>query len=176
MLFSNFVMYFIILTTAATLHAHGITKIATARQAAEALRPLAGDGAYWLFTIGLIGTGMLGVPVLAGSSAYAIAEAMAWKGSLDRKPRMAPRFYAVLAVAMVLGMVLVYTGLDAVRMLFLSAVANGVLAPPLIVLIVLLTSDRKVMGDCVNPPLLRGLGWVTAVVMTVAAVAMFVAG
>ena len=87
MFFSNFVMYFIILTTAATLHAHGITKIATASQAAEALKPLAGKGAYWLFTLGLIGTGMLGVPVLAGSSAYAISEAMSWRASLDRKPR-----------------------------------------------------------------------------------------
>ena len=103
MFFSNFVMYFIILTTAATLHAHGITKIATASQAAEALKPLAGKGAYWLFTLGLIGTGMLGVPVLAGSSAYAIAEAMSWRASLDRKPRLAPKFYGVLAVAMVLG-------------------------------------------------------------------------
>ena len=91
MFYSNFVMYFIILTTAATLHAHGITQIETAKQAAEALRPLAGEGAYWLFTLGLIGTGMLGVPVLAGSSAYAISEAMAWGASLDSKPRVAPQ-------------------------------------------------------------------------------------
>ena len=108
MFFSNFVMYFIILTTAATLHAHGVTHIETARQAAEALRPLAGAGAYWLFTLGLIGTGMLGVPVLAGSSAYAISEAMAWGASLDKKPNKAPGFYAVLAAAMVVGLCLVY--------------------------------------------------------------------
>ncbi len=176
MFFSNFVMYFIILTTAATLHAHGITQIGTAAQAAEALRPLAGPGAYWLFTLGLIGTGMLGVPVLAGSSAYAIAEAMAWKASLDRRPRLAPKFYGVLAGAMALGLALDYMGLDAVKMLFWSAVANGVLAPPLIVLLVLLTSDRGVMGDRVSPPLLRWLGWIAAGVMTAAAVAMFVAG
>jgi NRAMP (natural resistance-associated macrophage protein)-like metal ion transporter len=173
--FSNFVMYFIILTTGATLHAHGVTKIGTASQAAEALRPLAGDGAYWLFTLGLIGTGMLGVPVLAGSSAYAISEAMAWGASLDRKPKLAPKFYAVIAIAMALGVVLEYVGLDAVKMLFWSAVLNGVLAPPLIVLVVLLTTDRTVMGDCVNPPLLKWLGWTTAVVMTAAVVGMFAA-
>jgi len=175
MFFSNFVMYFIILTTAATLHAHGITKITTASQAAEALKPLAGKGAYWLFSLGLIGTGMLGVPVLAGSSAYAISEAMFWRGSLDRKPRLAPKFYGVLVVAMILGVALDYVGLDAVKMLFWSAVANGVLAPPLIVLVVLLTSDHSVMGDRVNPPLLKWMGWLAAVVMTGAALAMFLA-
>src|SRR5260370_6262602 len=114
MFFSNFVMYFIILTTAATLHAHGITKIATASQAAEALKPLAGKGAYWLFTLGLTGTGMLGVPVVAGSSAYAISEAMSWGASLDRKPKLSPKVYSVLAIAMVLGVALDRLGLDAV--------------------------------------------------------------
>ena len=176
MFFSNFVMYFIILTTAATLHAHGITKITTASQAAEALKPLAGKGAYWLFSLGLIGTGMLGVPVLAGSSAYAISEAMSWRASLDRKPALAPKFYGVLAVAMALGVGLDYMGLDAVKMLFWSAVANGVLAPPLIVLVVLLTSDSGVMGEHVNPPLLKWLGWLAAAIMSAAAIAMFVAG
>jgi NRAMP (natural resistance-associated macrophage protein)-like metal ion transporter len=172
MFFSNLVMYFIILTTAATLHAHGDTSIATARAAAEALRPLAGAGAYWLFAIGLIGTGMLGVPVLAGSCAYAVAEAEGWRGSLDDTPRLARRFYAVVAVAMLVGLILNYVGLDAVTMLFWSAVVNGVLAAPLIVLVVLLTSDHAVMGGRVNPPLLRWLGWATAVVMTAATVGM----
>jgi len=176
MLFSNFVMYFIILTTAATLHAHGHTQIDTARDAAEALRPLAGNAAYWLFTLGLIGTGLLGVPVLAGSCAYAIAEAMAWHGSLDSKPRIAAKFYTVLAVSMALGLGLVYARVPAVKMLFWSAVANGVLAPPLIVLIVLLTADSKVMGDRVNPAWLRIFGWLAAIVMTAAAVCMFAAG
>ncbi|HEY1495873.1 MAG TPA: Nramp family divalent metal transporter [Candidatus Solibacter sp.] len=175
MFFSNFVMYFIILTTASTLHAHGVTHIATAKQAAEALRPLAGAGAYWLFTLGLIGTGMLGVPVLAGSSAYAIAEAMNWSGSLDRKPKLAVKFYSVLGVAMALGLALDYAGLDAVKMLFWSAVANGVLAPPLVVIVVLLTTDSSIMGEHVNSPLLKWLGWTTAVVMTAAAVAMMLA-
>ena len=176
MFFSNFVMYFIILTTAATLHAHGITKIATASQEAEALKPLAGKGAYWLFSLGLIGTGVLGVPVLAGSSAYAISEAMSWRASLESKPRLAPKFYGVLAIAVLLGVALDFVGLDAVKMLFWSAVANGVLAPPLIVLVVLLTTDRTVMGRRVNPPLLKWIGWLAAVVMTAAALAMFLAG
>jgi Mn2+/Fe2+ NRAMP family transporter len=172
MTFSNLVMYFIILTTAATLHAQGQTNITSAQQAAEALRPLAGKGAYWLFTLGLIGTGMLGVPVLAGSCAYAVAEAGAWSGSLERPPRLASRFYMVVAVSVVIGLALGYIGINAVAMLFWSAVINGVLAPPLIVLVVLLTSNRKVMGKHTNPPLLRFLGWTTAAVMAFAAVAM----
>ena len=117
MFFSNLVMYFIILTTAATLHAGGQTTIATARQAAEALRPLAGEWAYWLFAIGLIGIGMLGVPVLAGSCAYAVAEAEIWRGSLEDTPRLARRFYAVVAVSMLVGLALNFVGLDAVTML-----------------------------------------------------------
>jgi len=174
MFFSNLVMYFIILTTAATLHAHGQTTIQTAREAAEALRPLAGDGAYWLFTLGLIGTGMLGVPVLAGSSAYAIAEAAGWRGTLEDRPGKSRRFYAVLATAVVLGLALDYAGFDAVKMLFWSAVVNGVLAPPLIVLVVLLTSSPTVMGRRANGPALRWLGWTTAVLMTAASIGMLV--
>ena len=169
---SNFIMYFIILTTAATLHAHGIIKIDTARQAAEALRPLAGNGAYLLFTLGLIGTGMLGVPVLAGASAYAIAEAGAWRGSLEKKPRAAKRFYGVLGIAMALGLVINYLGLDPVKMLFWSAMTNGILAPPLILLVLLLTSDHKVMGDHVSAVWERVLGWITFGVMAIAAAAL----
>ena len=175
MLASNFIMYFIILTTAATLNAHGIVMIDTAKQAAEALRPLAGNAAYLLFTLGLIGTGMLGVPVLAGSCAYAISEAAAWRGSLEKKPRGARKFYGVLGVAMALGLAIDYAGLDAVKMLFWSAVTNGVLAPPLILLILLLTSDRNVMGSRVSSRTERTLGWLTFVLMTGAAVAMFAA-
>jgi Mn2+/Fe2+ NRAMP family transporter len=174
MLFSNLIMYFIILTTAATLHAHGQTDITTARQAAEALRPLAGNGAYLLFTLGLIGTGMLGVPVLVGSCAYAVAEAAAWRGSMSDKPKSAGKFYAVMAVAMTLGMVLNYLGFNGVKMLFWSAVINGLLAPPLILLVILLTSSPKVMRKRVNPPLLRYLGWATFAVMTAAAVGMII--
>jgi NRAMP (natural resistance-associated macrophage protein)-like metal ion transporter len=173
MFFSNFVMYFIILTTAITLHAHGETRITTAQEAAQALRPLAGDAAYWLFTLGIVGTGMLAVPVLAGSCAYAIGEALAWRVTLSDRPRYARKFYGVIAAAMLIGLALDTFGLDAITMLFWSAVVNGVLAPPLIVVVALLTSDPSVMGERVNPPLLRWLGWTTAAVMTAATVAMF---
>jgi Mn2+/Fe2+ NRAMP family transporter len=168
-------MYFIILTTAATLNAHGIKNVETARQAAEALRPLAGKGAYWLFTLGLVGTGMLGVPVLAGSCAYAIAEAARWRSaSLNKKFHLAHRFYAVIGVSVFVGLVLNYAGFNAVRMLFLSAVLNGVMAPPLVILVVLLTSDKKVMGKRANARGAQALGWMCAAVMSVAAVALFV--
>ena len=172
MFFSNLVMYFIILTAAATLHAHGKTTIATARDAAEALRPLAGAGAYWLFSVGLIGAGMLGVPVLAGSCAYAIAEAADWVGSLEVHPPLAHGFYSVIAIAMALGLGLDYAGLNAVKMLFWSAVLNGALAPPLLILVVLLTSRADVMGEHRNGTLLRWLGWTCAGVMLVATVIM----
>jgi NRAMP (natural resistance-associated macrophage protein)-like metal ion transporter len=175
MFYSNLVMYFIILTTAATLHAHGITNIETAQQAANALAPLAGRGAYWLFTLALVGTGMLAVPVLAGSCAYAIAEGARWESaSLNERPWRAPRFYGVIAVAMLIGLALNFFGLNAVKMLFWSAVLNGLLAPPLVVLVVLLTGDRTVMGDRINSSTANVLGWICAAVMAVAAVAMFV--
>jgi len=174
MFVSQLVMYFIILTTAATLHRHGVTEIATARDAANALRPLAGQFAYLLFTLGVVGAGMLAVPVLAGSSAYAIAEAGAWRGTLRDRPHASPRFYLVIAVSMLLALALDFAGLDPVRSLFWSAVLNGVLAPPLIVLVVLLTSNSKVMGEHVNPPILKWIGWFTALVMAVCTAAMFV--
>jgi NRAMP (natural resistance-associated macrophage protein)-like metal ion transporter len=174
MFFSNLAMYFIILTTAATLHAHGQTNIQTAREAAEALRPLAGNGAYLLFTLGLIGVGILGVPVLAGSAAYAVAEAAAWRGTLEDRPLLSRKFYALIAVAMVLGLAVNFVGFNAVKMLFYSAVLNGVLAPPLIVLVLLLTSNSKIMGLRVNSRPLRYFGWAAAALMTAASIAMFV--
>ena len=173
MFFSNLIMYFIILTTAATLHAHGKTTISTAKDAAEALRPLAGNGAYWLFSLGLIGAGMIGVPVLAGSSAYAVSEGAAFRGSLADKAGLSRKFYGVIAVGLALGLVLDYAGFNAVSMLFWSAVLNGVLAPPLIVIVLLLTSNPDVMGARANPWWLAILGWVTVAVMTVASCAMF---
>jgi NRAMP (natural resistance-associated macrophage protein)-like metal ion transporter len=174
MFFSNLIMYFIILTTAATLHAHGKTTIATAQDAAEALRPLAGNGAYWLFSLGLIGAGMLAVPVLAGSSAYAVAEAARWRGSLADRPRRSRNFYVVIVAGLALGLALDYAGFNAVSMLFWSAVLNGVLAPPLIVIVLLLTNSRRIMGARSNPRWLSVLGWITVVIMTAATVAMFV--
>jgi NRAMP (natural resistance-associated macrophage protein)-like metal ion transporter len=175
MLASNAVMYFIILTAAATLHAHGRTQVNTAQEAAEALRPIAGSGAYWLFTLGLIGTGMLAVPVLAGSCAYAVAEASAWRGSLDQKPRRAAKFYGVLALATTIGVALDYTGVDAIKLLFTSAVINGVLAPPLILIVLLLTRDPRVMGNAVNSPILTMVGWAALAVMTLATLGLLLA-
>jgi len=174
MAFAGVVMYFIIVATGATLYQTGQRDIETARQAAEALRPLAGNAAYLLFTVGLVGTGMLGIPALAGSAAYAVAEAMHWRGSLNDRPRVARKFYAVLAISVLLGLALNYLKLNPVKMLFYAAVINGVLAPPLIVLVTLLTSDKKVMGNCANGPLLRWLGWITAAVMAIASVAMLI--
>lgn len=174
MFFSNLVMFFIILTTATTLHATGKTDIETARDAAEALRPLVGDAAYLLFTLGLVGTGLLAVPVLAGSAAYAVAEAKNWRGTLKDSPRQAPGFYTVIGAAMLLGLALDFVGFNAVKMLFYSAVLNGVLAPPLIVLVVLLTGSKKVMGERTSSRPVRYLGWATATVMAAAGIAMLV--
>lgn len=172
---SNVVMYFIILTTAATLNSHGLKNIETAKQAAEALRPLAGKGAYWLFTLGLVGTGMLAVPVLSGACAYAIGESARWRDiSLNQKPAEARNFYAVIAISVLVGLALVYAGINAIKMLFWSAVLNGILAPPLVILVVLLTSDPKVMGKRVNSPGMRCLGWICAAAMSAAAIALFV--
>jgi NRAMP (natural resistance-associated macrophage protein)-like metal ion transporter len=175
MLLSNLVMYFLILTTAATLNLHGMKDIETAKQAAEALRPLAGKGAYWLFTLGLIGTGMLAVPVLAGSCAYAIAEGASWKAaSLNIKPGLAGKFYSVIAAAIVVGLALDFAGLNAVKMLFWSAILNGLLAPPLVIIVVLLTSDRKVMGNRTNSRGMQLLGWTCAIIMSAAAMGLLV--
>ncbi|HJZ67904.1 MAG TPA: divalent metal cation transporter [Blastocatellia bacterium] len=174
MVFAGVVMYFIILTTGATLYQTGQREIETAREAAEALRPLAGNAAYLLFTLGLVGTGMLGVPALAGSAAYAVAEAMHWRGSLDDRPSHAVKFYGVLATAVVIGLALDFLRVNAVKMLFYAAVVNGVLAPPLIVLVALVTSDEKVMGSRTNPWPLKWAGWVTALVMIAATIAMII--
>jgi Mn2+/Fe2+ NRAMP family transporter len=174
MVFAGVVMYFIILTTGATLHQTGQREIETAREAAEALRPLAGNAAYLLFALGLVGTGMLGVPVLAGSAAYAVSEAMHWRGSLDDRPSHAAKFYGVLAAAVAIGVAMDLLRVNAVKMLFYAAVINGVLAPPLVVLVTLLTSDERVMGNRTNPWPLEWAGWVTAVVMTAATIAMII--
>ena len=145
MAFSNVIMYFIILTTGATLYTAGQHDIQTAKEAAEALRPLAGELAYLLFALGLIGTGFLGVPVLAGSAAYAVAEAGAWRSGMNERPRMAKKFYGVIAVAMLAGRAMNFADLNAIKMLFWSAVLNGVLAPPLVVIILLVCNNRRVM-------------------------------
>jgi Mn2+/Fe2+ NRAMP family transporter len=174
MLFSNAIMYFIILTAAATLHRAGMTDVQTAEQAAAALRPLAGPGAALLFTAGLIGTGMLGVPVLAGSGAYAVAEAAAWRAGMDEKVHTARQFYGVIAIAMLVGMVLNFAHVNAIRLLIWSAVINGLLAPPLIAIIILVCNNERVMGDHKNGWGLNLLGGLAALLMTGAAVALIV--
>jgi Mn2+/Fe2+ NRAMP family transporter len=171
---SNAIMYFIILATAATLHANGQTTTVSASEAADALRPLAGAGAHWLFTLGLIGTGLLAVPVLAGSCAYAITEALAWDG-LDRPPGRAGKFYADSWVGDNTRRRAHLCGRQPDQAVFASAVLNGVLAPPLILLVLLLTRDRTVMGKATNPRLVDVLGWTTFGFMVAAALGLFFA-
>ncbi|MBV9215910.1 MAG: Nramp family divalent metal transporter [Acidobacteria bacterium] len=174
MFMSNLVMFFIILTTATTLHLAGKSDVASAREAAEALRPLAGDLCYAVFSLGIIGTGMLGVPVLAGSAAYAVSEAENFRGSLEDKPDVSRRFYGVITLAVLVGLMLVFLGVNPTKMLFYSAILNGVLAPPLIVLVILLNGNKDIMGDNVASPFMKVVGWFTAALMSAAAIAMFV--
>ena len=174
MCFSNLVMYFIMLTTAATLFRAGQHDIESSRQAAEALRPLAGDAAYLLFALGLIGTGLLAIPVLAGSAAYAIAELFAWRSGLDLTPRRARRFYLVFGGAIIVGMILDAFETNPIRILFYSAVLNGVLAPPLLALVMLAGNNRHIMGAHTNGFWLNLLGWTTTGIMAGAAAALLV--
>jgi len=168
MFLSNLVMYFIILACAVTLNANGITNITTASDAAQALRPLVGEGAYLLFTLGIIGTGMLAVPVLAGSASYALSESLGWKNGLYRKLKDAYAFYGVLIIAMLIGFGLNFVGIDPIQALIFSAVLNGLIAPVILVCILLISSDKKVMGNRVNGAITSSLGWFITIVMTVA--------
>ena len=171
MFVSQAIMYFIILTTGATLHAsHPV--INTASEAAAALRPFAGSGAAVLFAAGIVGTGLLGVPVLAGSAAYALGEAAVWRTGMDETPRSAGPFYAVMAAAMLLGMVLAFARLNAMRLLVWSAVVNGLLAPPLVIVILMICNNRAVMREHRNGWGLNALGGLVAVLMSAAAVAL----
>ena len=172
--FSNVVMFFIILTTALTLHKAGLTEINTIKQAAEALRPLAGDFAYWLFTLGIVGTGLLAIPTLAGSAAYAFAETFDWAHGLDNKLRQAGSFYGVFILATVGGIVIDFVGIDPIKALFWTAVINGLLAPFLLVGILLVANDRKIMRGQPGSLFTRGVVTLTMVVMFASAVAMFV--
>ena len=174
MFFSNLVMFFIILTTATTLGAHGITNINTADQAAQALRPLAGDFAYVLFAVGIIGTGLLAVPVLAGSASYALSEAFGWKEGLYRKFQKAHGFYGVITIATLVGLLVNFTPIPPFKMLYYTAILNGICAPPLMVLIMLVANNKKIMGVHTNGKLLNVLGWVITLVMSAAAIALLV--
>jgi NRAMP (natural resistance-associated macrophage protein)-like metal ion transporter len=170
--FSNLIAFFIILSTAATLHAAGIVDIQTSAQAAEALRPLGGQTTFLLFSLGIIGTGMLAVPVLAGSAAYAVSESFDWKSGLDMKVQEALEFYGIIAIATVGGVALNFTHLDPMRALVWSAEINGVIAVPIMVIMMLLASREDIMGRFVIRPRLRGLGWAATVVMAVTVMGM----
>jgi NRAMP (natural resistance-associated macrophage protein)-like metal ion transporter len=172
--FSNLIAFFIILTAAVTLHVHGITDIQTTAQAAEALRPLAGEFAFLLFTAGIIGTGLLAVPVLAGSAAYAIAESFDWRIGLGRKLLEARGFYMILIIATLLGVALNFTPIDPIKALFWSAVINGVIAVPIMVVLMLMVARPDVMGQFVITPRLRIIGWLATTVMAFAVLAMAV--
>ena len=172
--FSNLVMFFIILTTALTLHAHGITTIATTKDAAEALRPLAGDYAYFLYTIGIVGTGLLAIPTLAGSAAYAFAESFDWAYGLNEKFKNASSFYAVFIVATVGGGVLDFLHIDPIKALYWSAIVNGVLAPFLLVALLLVSNDKRIMQGQPSSRVTRAVVVCTTIVMFGAAVGMFV--
>src|SRR5579871_5448998 len=159
MFYSDIISYFIILATAVTLHVSGVTDIQTAAQAAGALRPLAGEFAFFLFALGILGVGLIGVPVLAGSAGYAMAEAMGWKWGLERKATDARGFYGVIAVSVLAGLLLEYSPINPMRALFWSAVINGVVAVPLLVVIILLASKRSVMGAYTSTRSIVILGW-----------------
>jgi Mn2+/Fe2+ NRAMP family transporter len=174
MFYSDATAYFIILATAVTLHVAGVTDIETAARAASALRPLAGDFACILFALGILGVGLIGVPVLAGSAAYAFSEAMGWKWGLERKATDARGFYSVIAVSVLAALVIQYSPISPMKALFWSAVINGVVAVPLMAVIVLLVCNKSVMGRFTASRPIVILGWIGTAVMGLAAVRMFI--
>jgi NRAMP (natural resistance-associated macrophage protein)-like metal ion transporter len=173
MALSNVVAFFIILTTAATLHAHGIHEISSSAQAALALKPLAGRYAFLLFVCGIVGTGMLAVPVLAGSAAFGIGEARHWRVGLERKPREAARFYAAICAATLVGSSLNFFGIDPIKALFWAAVLNGLVAAPLMVVIMIMASSPMVMGKFTIPRYLRVVGWIATGLMVCVCLGVF---
>jgi Mn2+/Fe2+ NRAMP family transporter len=172
MAFSNLIAFFIILTTGATLHRTGSHTIATAADAAAALEPLAGSAAAIVFALGVFATGLLAVPVLAGSVAYALTEARDWKSGMSERPATAPQFYAVILCAIAAGGLISLLPVDGMKLLVWAAIVNGILAPPLIVLLLAICNDRRVMGENVNGVLLNTFGAIAAALMTAAAVAL----
>lgn len=170
MFFSQAIMFFIIITTASTLHAKGITNIETASQAAEALKPVAGNLAYLLFAAGIIGTGLLAVPILAGSSAYAVAETTGLKAGLSKKPGRAPGFYGVIAASTLIGMSISLLGINPIKALYYAAALNGIAAPALMVLVILIANNKDIMGKFVNKRISNIAGWVIVLVMAIAAI------
>ncbi len=173
MIFSNAIAFFIILTTAAVLNAHGVTNINSATQAAEALRPLAGDFTFLLFALGIIGTGLLAIPVLAGSAAYGVAEAFGWHATLEAKAPDAVGFYTIIAAATVIGFGLGFTGIDAIHMLVWSAVLNGIVAVPIMAMMMVIVGNEALMGRFKAGRRLTILGWIGTALMAVAVIAFF---
>ena len=171
--FSNLVMFFIILTTAVTLHQHGIVTITTTKEAAQALRPLAGDYAYFLYTIGIVGTGLLAIPTLAGSAAYAFAETFDWNYGLNEKLNSAVSFYLVFILATLGGVVLDFLNIDPIRALYWTAILNGLLAPFLLVALLLVSNDEHIMQGQCSSSITRRVVMLTTVIMFVAGIAMF---
>jgi len=171
--FSNMVAFSIMLTTAVTLHMHGHTDIQSSAQAASALKPIAGEFAFLLFSLGIIGTGLLAIPVLAGSSAYAIAGSFKWKNSLEHKPAEARGFYGVIAISTVIGVVLSLSNVDPIKALFWSAVINGVISVPVMSIMMLMAAKAEVMGQFVISRRLKALGWLATAMMAIAVLAMF---
>ena len=171
--FSNIVAFFIMLTTAVTLNLHGVTDIQTSAQAASALRPIAGEFAFLLFSAGIIGTGLLALPVLAGSAAYAMAGAFRWKNSLESKPAMAKKFYSVIAVSTLLGVALCFAPIDPIRALYWSAVINGVISVPIMAIMMLIVARTEIMGQFVASFRLKVVGWICTSVMALAVATMF---
>jgi len=171
--FSNLVAFFIMLTTAVTLHQHGITSIDTSAQAATALRPVAGDFAFALFSAGIIGTGLLAVPVLAGSAAYAVAGAFKWAKGLEKTASQAKGFYGIIAFATIVGIALGFTPVDPIQALYWSAVINGVISLPIMAVMMLMAGRSSIMGRFVIGPRLRVLGWGATGAMALAVLAMF---
>ncbi len=171
--FSNLVAFFIMLTTAVTLNNHGITDIQTSAQAATALRPIAGEFAFWLFSAGIIGTGLLAVPVLAGSAAYAMAGAFHWKNSLELKFSAAKKFYGIIIISTLIGIALCFTPIDPMKALYWSAVINGVISVPIMGVMMLMSAHPKIMGKFVIHSALKMVGWICTAVMAIAVAIMF---
>jgi NRAMP (natural resistance-associated macrophage protein)-like metal ion transporter len=171
--FSNLVAFFIMLTTAVTLHTHGVTQIESSAQAASALRPIAGEFAFTLFALGIIGTGLLAIPVLAGSAAYAMAGAFRWKNSLEHAPTVAPKFYGIIVVATLAGVAFGFAPIDPMEALYWSAVINGVIAIPIMAVMMLMAARADIMGRLVITRRLKLLGWLCTGLMTAAVAAMF---
>lgn len=175
MFISNIVMYFIIAACAATLFANGVHTITTAADAATALRPIAGENAFLLFAIGIIGTGMLAVPILAGSASYALSETFKWRSGLYLNLKQAPSFYGIIIISMFVGLAINFSGIDPIKALIYSAVINGLIAPVILALIVLLSSNKKIMGLWTNHPFTTLLGWITVIAMTISGIAAIIA-